>query len=123
MSETEQHIGKAKLIYETNIKEKFEEYCKEICLENSFEKLDHYDSYEETIRWENNDKFIIINSGSIISMYEVISKKKLEGHDDIYEADLDKEGNIKYVLKYYNGGCGFEEAFGQAIKNMNKEKV
>jgi hypothetical protein len=46
----------------------------------------------------------------------------IEGEDlsyeDIFEAKQMSNGEIHYLLKYHNGGCGFHDALEYAIKNM-----
>ena len=40
--------------------------------------------------------------------------------DDIFEARENADGSISYLVQYYNGGCGLEEAIGYALDNLKK---
>ena len=42
--------------------------------------------------------------------------------DDIFEANLNKDGSISYIVSYYNGGCCFEEALETAIEKLEGDK-
>ena len=56
-------------------------------------------------------------------VYEVI-KEDVDFYDDIFNMSWDSNGDLHYLLKYYNGGCGFSEAIDTAYMNMvNKLKI
>lgn len=80
---------------------------------------DYYDEksdedLKEFFRCELGDTFPIIND----VLYEVVEDKNLDDYD-LFEASENKDGTIDYTLRYYNGGCGFEEALETAIDKMN----
>ena len=56
-------------------------------------------------------------------VYEVESKE-INPYDDIYNASLNENGNIDFELKYYNGGCSFNEALEAALEKLeNKDEA
>jgi len=42
---------------------------------------------------------------------------KVDEYSDIFQSKQNGK-DIDFLLKYYNGGCGFEEALDKAIENM-----
>lgn len=53
-------------------------------------------------------------------IYEVESEI-YEDCDSIFESHKNKDGTINFDIKYYNGGCGFNEALHEAINNNKTE--
>lgn len=49
-------------------------------------------------------------------IYEV-EETRFEPYDDIFESSKNEDGSINFEVKYYNGGCGFQEAIGYALDN------
>lgn len=49
-----------------------------------------------------------------------VEKSDVDQEDDIYTAELNNDGSIEFEVKYYNGGCGFNEAIETAIEVINK---
>ena len=58
------------------------------------------------------------NDGQV---YEILNEKDL-GEDDIFHLTENPDGTYNYILKYYNGGCGFDEAIEEAFINHRKGK-
>lgn len=54
-------------------------------------------------------------------VYEVTQIKKTN-YDDIFEMNPSGDGEFEFLLKYYNGGCGFDEAMEAAYENMKEDK-
>ena len=50
------------------------------------------------------------------------TKEELDERCDIFDAKKNKYGEIEYEVKYYNGGCGFEEALETALVRMDNIK-
>lgn len=46
-----------------------------------------------------------------------VEKEDYEPNEDIFTSTENKDGTINFEVKYYNGGCGFNEAIEEAIKN------
>lgn len=110
MSQQEVRIGKIKLLEKLE-SETLEEQCKRI-LNNK--KESYYDSYEEAIG-DCDEKYIVHND----NVYEVIEDQWCDG-DDIFEAKRNNDKTISYVLSYYNGGCGFNEAIRESLDNLER---
>lgn len=109
MSEYELHVGRCKKVF-IGTDEAIEEFCKD---KINGEKKEFYESYTEQFWDDFYDKYQIIGN----SIYRIISD--IENSDgDISLAEEDSDGNINYVLQFYNGACGFEEALKEAIENM-----
>lgn len=49
-------------------------------------------------------------------VYEV-EEVKIDPYDDIFESSKNEDGSINFEVKYYNGGCGFNEAIVYALDN------
>ena len=65
------------------------------------------------------DRFYI---SSDKTLYEVfVASNNLE-YEDIFEVEQDSEvsGRRNFHLKYYNGGCGQEEAFDEAFEKLQE---
>lgn len=107
MSETEINRGKLKLVS---------------TLDNFVSDTEGAESKEEYFL-ENFYKTHALIEGFV---YEVIADN-VDFYDDIFEMTCDSSGDLHYTLKYYNGGCGFQEAIEYAYDNMinklnNREK-
>ena len=61
---------------------------------------------------ELESQAVIING----EVYE-IERNEYEDGDDIFESSKNKDGSIDFQVKYYNGGCGFQEALSYALKD------
>ena len=77
----------------------------------------YYKNYAEWLRDETQD---YIEKDGVL--YEVIQKQGVDADDDIFEATQNPDGTIDFVVKYYNGGCGFYDAIGEALDSLNKLK-
>lgn len=100
MSETEHYIGKL-----TPTDKTLEQYLDGVVLPNYCDNMEEYfyDVYEE---------FATIIKGKV---YE-IQRESLDNGYDIFESTKNEDGTIAFHVKYYNGGCGFEEALQEALK-------
>lgn len=52
-------------------------------------------------------------------IYEV-ERRDMED-SDIFEMQKNPDGTLGFVVQYYDGGCGFEEAIETAHKRMSNE--
>lgn len=50
-------------------------------------------------------------------VYEIKSTE-IDADSDIFKAKRNANGTIDFEIKYYNGGCDFNEALDAAIKNI-----
>ncbi len=51
-------------------------------------------------------------------LYEIINKDGGSDDEDIFIAKKEPGGEISFVVKYYNGGCGFVEAIETAMESI-----
>lgn len=51
----------------------------------------------------------------IDGMVYTVEKESYELNDDIFESKKNDDGTIDFEVKYYNGGCGFNEAIDEAL--------
>ena len=110
MSETVHYKGTLKEIKKLE-NETLENQCKRL-LDN--EKLSSYcESYREMLEDENYEKLFIYDD----VLYSV-EMQEIDPYDDLFVANKNEDGTIGFEVKYYNGGCGFNEAIGYAIKKM-----
>ena len=116
MSEYEQHKGTAKFT-PANDAEHLEKICQSICENKGWEKA-HQDCWLHVLEDEGYRTFIISESG----IYEIVGESEIDDDGDVFEAETRADGTISFVLRYYNGGCGFDEAFVTAIDNMNSKQ-
>jgi hypothetical protein len=118
MSDDETRVGKLKKT-DLTVKEVVDKYLAEH--EEELPSIEKYytfpDSYEDFFRCELSSEYVLQND----TVYEVIEENAIPDYGDIYEASENSDGTINYVLRYYNGGCGFEEAIITALDRM-KEK-
>lgn len=114
MSQTEHFIGiliPVKL-YES---ETLEEAAGRI-LDSEGYKIDHewYATALEALEDDFQEKYTVV-AGNI---YRV--KKKDYEEEDIFLASKNNDGTISFTVKYYNGGCGFDEAIELAFKQLKE---
>ncbi|HCL4455055.1 hypothetical protein EJM73_08325 [Clostridium botulinum] len=115
MSEIVQYKGKLikleKLNNET-LEQQSERFCKE---NNLYELPDFYDTWEEYLTGELYKRYYINNN----NLY-IIKSEQVDPECDIFNASMNDNGEIEFEIKYYNGGCGFDEALDEAISNLKK---
>ncbi len=117
MSETETLKGTVKFIPIPEGKT-IEDLCEFIlCIEKeiTFAK-EHECDITEVFRDEFYKEAVVASNG----VYKVIKSVEVDPDDDVYDASLNEDGTIDYFLRYYNGGCSFEEALLEAIERMEK---
>ena len=68
------------------------------------------------------DKFTYTYVVVADKIYKVEMEDK-EDNEDIFEASRESDGTISFTVKYYNGGCGFNEAIEEAFKLMDVKKA
>lgn len=114
MSETVRYRGQLiKITYFDD--QKLEERCRRLLEQEnpSFELDNFYDSYQEYLTREYNDKYYIYNK----DIYR-IKAAKFDADQDIFEGVKDEYGNINFHTIFYNGGCDLSEALDEVIKNI-----
>lgn len=79
----------------------------------SYYNQENIEELKEYFRDETDEQYIIIED----DIYEVLEDVSLDDVD-LFEANENSDGEIEYLLRYYNGGCGFSEALEVAIDKM-----
>lgn len=51
----------------------------------------------------------------INGMVYTVEKTEVDQYDDIFKSSNNDDGTIDFEVKYYNGGCGFNEAIDMAL--------
>lgn len=81
------------------------------CFDNGITELPKYtDSWEECIMDKFYQEAIIIDE----LVYRV-EKEEQNPYDSVFEATKNEDGSYDFIVKYYNGGCGFDEAINYAV--------
>jgi len=82
-------------------------------------------SYEEEINKDFDGAALECLQDNCCSEYTVvagklykITEKKDSSYSDIFNASRNPDGTINFEVKYYNGGCGFDEAIEIALKKI-----
>lgn len=101
MSQTDHYKGKL-----TPLGQSVEAFC------NSDEIPDYYDSVSE---WFDDNYYK--SNFAICGMVYSVQKEFVDEADDIFKSTKNQDGTIEFEVKYYNGGCGFNEAIDDALKN------
>jgi hypothetical protein len=110
MSDYEQHVGKLVKVAPAG-DETLEDLMRRILAEENIEMEQYHEDYAECFRDELYEKYVIFNN----TVYKV-DAERLEDYDDIMHGVLADNGDIFFTLRFYNGGCGFDEAIEEAIK-------
>lgn len=113
MSETVHYTGRLKLVEKLE-NETLEEQCKRVLSWYNYTDLRYCDSWEEMLCDELYKKYVIHNE----NVYEVVEQRSRDMDDDVFEAIENSDGSISYVVRYYNGGCSFDEAIGYALDKL-----
>lgn len=111
MSEDVRYSGKLMLVTKLNT-ETLEEQCKRICNEIGYELTKWCDTYEELVRDELYDNYIILED----RLYKM--EYTCDQNGEYFEANYDAEGNIKFEVGFYNGGCDLHEAIEEAYEKL-----
>ena len=112
MSEQETRIGKMQLVETPN---GLEETCKKIVLERGDSLRSFCQNYTEQVL-ESYEEFYVYKE----SLYKIIEQNTYD-YEDIFEATLNGDGTISFVLNYNNGGCCFGEALDYAMKKLERK--
>lgn len=57
-----------------------------------------------------------LDAVEIDGMIYTVEKRYADPYEDIFNSTKNEDGTIDFEVKYYNGGCSFNEAIEQAIK-------
>jgi len=96
--------------------ESLEYQCKRLLEEEMSREVflpDYYDSYGEMLVNEFYGEYYVYN-GILYSMY----REFIDSDGDIFNANEGENGAINFEVRYWNGGCGFNEAIKRAVENI-----
>lgn len=112
MSETVYYKGILKPV-DMLIGEGIEERCKRII--GNVELEDYYESYQEKLMddYDYYEKYVIHN-GILYS----VEKQNFDPEESIFIANRNDDGTINFEVRYYNGGCSFDEAIDYALSKF-----
>ena len=74
--------------------------------------IEVYDWEKESISFKESECIFLNNQ------WFKIEKEMYDDYGDIFNATEGKDGTINFVLKYYNGGCCFDEALEIAVDKL-----
>ena len=112
MSQIVHYKGILKRVERLN-NEDLEGCCKRLC--NNDDLPSYYDNYQEFLTDEYYKKYTILGG-------EVYLVEEIQNYEDkdIFEIEKISDDKYSFELKYYNGGCAFDEAIEEAFDKMNK---
>jgi len=110
MSRTEHLVGKLKPVKHGH---DVEAVCKEILDNANVDKEEYYDSYQEKLADWSDGGYLVING--LVYQVEV---NKQDPDTDIAKAKNNEDGTVDFEVRYYNGGCSFQEAVESALKTI-----
>lgn len=113
MSETVHYKGTLTKV-ERFENETLEEHCKRLLEIN--ELPEYYETYEEVFNDRLYKRYIIYDN-NIYSVY-----KKEIGSENMFNANINQNGEIEFEVMYYNGGCGFTDAINYAMENIKQKE-
>lgn len=115
MSETEHNIGKLTPVAKIEDGQTEEEFVKGYMIGQGYTEVptwceDWHDYFRETF---TEEKFYC---NGVVYFVEYRNAE----YEDIFYAEKNADGSISFTTKFYNGGCGFDEALGYAMESMNE---
>lgn len=114
MSETIHYKGKLERLYSGTLPLEVQLQMELEKVGSEFIVCDYLANYEEALEelQEIDDYFLYKNN-----LY-LVSRWVLNPYDDIMLAHKIDDDTIGFEVKYYNGGCGFEEALETALEGL-----
>lgn len=117
MSETQHYKGTLSKVSHDN--EPIEDAIERVLTLRGIKKEDYYDSWEEFIEGEYYKEFVIIDG----SLYWAV-KESIDPCDSFFIGrKTDDPNTIEFDVMYHNGGCSFDEAMIEALKDANSVDV
>ena len=119
MSDTVQYTGKLELIAEIEmnqniIDKKQMEEAVELILNPYGTCILNDRVYDDWLDALMDCEQFVVHNGKI---FRVVVKNEISYDDDVYEAEYQGE-EITYNVKFYNGGCSFDEAIQTALQKL-----
>ena len=89
-----------------------EDKCKAVMQHEGISKQTWHESWREAFNDECYRKFYIHAN----NIYKV-EGEELDADEDIYRSSANSDGSFEFEVKYYKGGCSFDEAIGEALND------
>lgn len=119
MSETVMYKGDLKLVSFDG--ESVEETCERLLKGHGLTKIpEFYADYREYCLYgatETDCKYVVLDD----KVYKIIPDESVDAYDDIFLMNKTGEDSYSYLVKYYNGGCGFDEALNHAFDRVEED--
>lgn len=96
--------------------EDIQDIAKRILDHHNEEVEDYYKDALECLMDRFYQGYVVIDD----KIYEVL-KKDIDPDKDLFNAFMHSDGTIEFEVKYYDGGCGFDEAIDHAVDNIEEE--
>jgi len=110
MSETVHYRGSLKEVTRLE-NESLEDQCKRLLANKDLPS--YFDSYREMLLDESYKEYVV-HDGKLYS----VNREDVDPDGDIFLSGEGENGDINFEVRYYNGGCSFDEAIEAALKNM-----
>lgn len=111
MSETVHYRGTLKQAIKLE-GENLEEQCKRILKVKALKA--YADSYEEMLLDKFYKEYVVRDN-----ILYIVDKREIDTDEDIFSMHEDENGVLNFEVKYYNGGCSFDEAIEEAFENKS----
>lgn len=113
MSEMEHHVGKLKKVDLQG--QTVEEFAEKLFIERGTAERPSYNStWLEYLLEEYYEEYFIHGE----DLYQAIEHKEQDEYDDINEYQLNEDGTISFVTKFYNGGASLSEMIGKGLSEL-----
>lgn len=101
--------------------ETYEDFARKECEKNNIVKSNIYNNYIEALvdHYWNPEKYFFHEKSQILY---IIDNTEYDPYNEIIEATENYDGSVEYILKYHNGGAGFDECLEEALDKMKKNK-
>jgi hypothetical protein len=116
MSEYEHYRGKAVKI-ELAQDQSVDDYALVVLKSRGHKLEDFYKNPTEQLCDDFYGEYFFYNKDK--SLYTIYSKE-LNPHAEVIEAHKEVDGSIRFELRYYNGGAGFDECLSEAFDKMTE---
>ena len=111
MSEARHFSGKLVYLEKNSPTESIEQQCKRIF---DAEIPEWADSYQEALLDEYYQEYIVHEG----KLYAVKDRIERDEDEDIFRMKKINGTDREFEVRYYNGGCSFDEAIDEAFKNL-----
>lgn len=71
---------------------------------------------EDVLEWFRDESYR--TAVEIEGQVFTVESEKIDPYDDIMRASKNDDGGYNFEVKYYNGGCSFDEAIEQAVSKV-----